>query len=155
MKKIQTLLGGVFFLGMMFFLSNIQPVKIEKTFSEQYKEDTKQYYEIDLTDMGITTSNLEKHFPNAIILKAFPLFSSIYADQIYEKYYSFNPLISIRENSKKMEEYYFNLLEQKGFIHDQQHFSIHGIPIFKIIVELNVQEKQQIQKKYSICKDPV
>lgn len=64
-------------------------------------------------------------------------------------------MISLSENSRKMEEYYFSLLEEQGLIHDKQIFSIHGIPISKIVLELNDQEKNQLQKKYSIQKEAV
>ncbi len=155
MKKIQTLLGGVFFLGILCFLIPSKPIEIEETFSEQYNGESKQYYEVYLEELGITTSNLEKYFPDAIILEVYPLFPNIYENQIEEKTYSFDVMKSIRENSKKMEEYYFNLLEQKGFIHDQQHFSIHGIPISKIVIELSKQEKRLLQEKYSIREEAI
>ncbi len=64
-------------------------------------------------------------------------------------------MISLSENSRKMEEHYFALLEEQGLIHDKQIFSIHGIPISKIVLELNDQEKNQLQKKYSIQKEAV
>lgn len=155
MKKIQALLGGVFFLGILCFLIPSKPIEIEETFSEQYNGESKQYYEVYLEESGVTTSNLENFFAKANILKVYPLFSSIYEEQIKEKYYSFNPMISLSENSRKMEEYYFALLEEQGLIHDKQIFSIHGIPISKIVLELNEQEKNQLQKKYSIQKEAV
>ena len=59
MKKIQALLGGVFFLGILCFLIPSKPIEIEETFSEQYNGESKQYYEVYLEESGVTTSNLE------------------------------------------------------------------------------------------------
>ena len=150
MKKILTLLCSVLFLSFCFFLFLLTPESTQTVFADQSSEIEEVLYEIDLQDDGVNTNNLHERFPNIVILRAYPMFSSIYEERINQKYYNFDTTLPITENCAEMQNRYLFLLNHYGFIHDKQEYEIHGLPLSKILVWLDKNQINDLKKTYSI-----
>lgn len=150
MKKIVTLLGIsiLFFSISFFFLYKTE----EKTLPVVSIDSDTSYYEIDVSEFGITTSNFAERFPQSTVIRMYPKFSNVYADRIDQKYYLFDQTKSILDNCELMQERYLFLLGYYGFIHDKQQYAIYGIPLSKIIIMATEQELETNMNKYPVKK---
>lgn len=149
MKKTITLLAfGVLFFS-IFLFSHRQE---EQVLPVVLVDEGQSYYEIDVSDLGITTNNLPERFSNLSIYRIYPKFSKAYKERIEQKYYTIDQNKELVENCELMQERYLFLLDFYGFIHDKQKYQISGIPISKITISATEEEVETSLKQYSMKK---
>lgn len=148
MKKIGILLGlGILFFSIS-FCSNF--VKEENILPVVSLDQDQSYYEVDVSELGITTTNLIERFPEMQVVRIYPNFSKIYRDRIEQKYYQVNNSKTLLENCNLMQERYLFLLGFYGFVHDKQQYEIYGVPISKIVVLASHQEIETTLSGYNV-----